>query len=105
VRGSVLRVAAMALLAMVSAAAGAQQAFAVVGGYGFDWTRPKAARCTAITAAGAARFKPCTFAPSGAFGLDLAYHSCPLQRGGEMIVLASMAACNEALETMRANAP
>jgi hypothetical protein len=75
------------------------------GGYGFDWTRPKAARCSRITPDEAARFKPCTFSPSGAFGLDVAYQSCPRQRGGEVIVLATMAACREALEAMRAHAP
>lgn len=95
-------VVAVAWLPLGAAAAGE---FAVVGGYGFDWLKPKQARCARIAPADAARFKPCTFAPSGAFGLDLAYHSCPLPRGGEVIVLASMAACRAALETMQANAP
>ena len=89
-------------LAIGSAVAGE---FAVVGAHGFDWTRPKSARCKRITADDAAHFKPCTFAPSGAFGLDLAYHSCPRKGGGEVIVLATLAACQEALDTMQANAP
>ena len=99
------RVVVVAALGCLGVATAVAAEFALVGGYGFDWLKPKQARCARITPADAARFKACTFAASGAFGLELAYHSCPLQRGGEMIVLQSKAACQQALETMQANAP
>lgn len=98
-----LAVFALGLAAL--SGAGAAERFEVVGGQGFDWTRPDQARCVAITADAARRFGACRFEAIGAFGLPLAHHLCPLKGGGEVMVLRDRAQCREALETMRANAP
>lgn len=79
--------------------------FAVAGSYGFDWTKPKKARCERVTDTLQKRFKSCEFSASGAFGLPLAYHSCALAGGGEMLLFRDRRECGEALETMHANAP
>lgn len=98
-----LAVSALSLAAQ--AGAGAAERFEVVGGQGFDWTRPDQARCAAITADAARRFGACRFEATGAFGLPLAHHLCPLKGGGEVVVFRNRAQCREALETMQANAP
>ena len=83
-----------------------EASFPVAEGYGFDWLAPDSATCTRIAAADTKQFRACEFHTSGAFGLDLAYHSCPrASKRGEVLVFESQAACQEALETMQANAP
>lgn len=82
----------------------ADSGFPVAGSFGFDWLAPDSAKCVRI--ADAKQFKACEFHTSGAFGLDLAYHSCPTAaKRGEFLVFKTQAACQEALETMQANAP
>jgi hypothetical protein len=83
----------------------AEAAFPVAGSYGFDWLTPDSAKCVRIAEVDAKQFKVCEFHTSGAFGLDLAYHVCPTAKRGEFLVFKSQAACQEALETMQANAP
>jgi hypothetical protein len=84
---------------------GDESAFPVTGGVGFNWLAPQTARCARLTEQDVKQFKACTFHESGAFGLPLAYHACPMIRGGEVLVFRSMTECTEALETMQANAP
>lgn len=91
----------LALCAMASPAHAGE--FAVIGGHAFDWKKPRAAKCKAVTAQDAAKFRKCEFAPTGAFGLPLAYHTCTVGPRSEFIVLDSAAHCQEALETMQAN--
>ncbi|MFT3664983.1 hypothetical protein [Piscinibacter sp.] len=79
--------------------------FPVVGSVGFVWTSPKTAKCAPISEAVAKTFKGCEFSESGAFGLPIAYHTCTRKQGGELLAFRSPAECDEALETMRANAP
>lgn len=83
----------------------AEASFPVAGGYGFDWLAPDTAKCIRIADTDARQFKACEFHASGAFGLDLAYHACPTTQRGEFLVFKSQAACQEALDTMQANAP
>jgi len=80
-------------------------AFAVVGGFGFNWLEPDTAQCARIAAADSKRFTQCEYHASGAFGLPLAYHTCTTTRDGEYLVFKSAAQCQEALETMQANGP
>ena len=95
-----------ACIALFCAAGTAGEAtFPVSGSYGFDWLAPDSAKCMRIAEADAKQFKVCEFHTSGAFGLDLAYHACPTAKRGELLIFKSQAACQEALETMQANAP
>jgi hypothetical protein len=84
------------------AAPDAPAPFPVAGGTGFVWTAPKSARCAPVQARDA---RDCTYSPTGAFGLPIAFHTCRLGGGGELLVFRSLPECREALETMRANAP
>lgn len=100
------RALALLLTGLLTAAPGcASERFDLAGGWGFDWTRPEQARCTAITAAAARWLGPCRFETDGAFGLPLAHHQCAIPGGGEMLVFRNRDQCTEALETMQANAP
>jgi hypothetical protein len=78
----------------------------VVGGYGFDWLKPDAARCRLISKRDADRFSACRFEPSGnAFGLPSSYHSCKAPGRSDILAYETRARCEAALVTMRANAP
>lgn len=80
--------------------------FPVVGGYGFDWLKPRTTQCRRITQAEAATFQSCRFAPAGhAFGLPSAHHSCVAPGRSEILVYGSPAQCTEAFETMQSNEP
>lgn len=96
-----------AFLVMLLAAPGAlaQDAFPVAGSYGFDWHQPDSAACNEVTQTQEKRFKPCAFHTSGAFGLPLAFYTCRLPHGGELMSFRTKSDCQEALETMNANAP
>lgn len=93
------------LSALLLPVAGAAGPFPVAGGHGFDWHRPRSARCLPVDAPRAQALQPCEFHAIGAFGLALAYHACRGGRGGEVLVFRNAAECREALETMKANAP
>lgn len=93
------------LLLVASAAAGGGERFDAVGGVGFNWSRPKQARCNVVKVDDVKDLASCRFEPTGAFGLPLAYHTCPARRGGELMVFRKRKECLEALETMAANAP
>lgn len=97
---------ACAVLA-VAAVAAAGEPRGVVGGFGFNWSKPRQAACREVTTRMAQDFEGCEFSPSGAFGLPLAYHACRLKGKdrGEVMVFSKKAECQRALETMRANGP
>jgi hypothetical protein len=78
--------------------------FPVTQGFGFDWHAPETASCMSMADRQPISFEQCEFHASGAFGLSLAYHACPME-GGELLIFASAADCDEALATMEANAP
>ncbi len=86
-------------------AQGKESPFALSSGVGFNWLDPESAHCARIAAAESRKFKACEFRDSGAFGLAHAYYSCPTDDGAEFLVFKSVAECQEALETMQANAP
>ena len=80
--------------------------FPVAGGYGFDWLKPKSAKCRVISAEQAATFKKCEFSKNGnAFGLPSSYHTCIAPGRSEYFIYESKAKCVDALETMNANGP
>jgi hypothetical protein len=74
------------------------------GSFGFDWLRPKSARCEAVSEALLKRFRRCEHR-AGAFGLSDPVHLCRVDGRSEYLVFASKAACIENLETMKANGP
>ena len=79
--------------------------FPILDSVGFDWLHPETARCERITASRAENFEQCDFHETGAFGVPLAHHVCKASKGREFLLFASDADCQEALETMQANAP
>lgn len=92
--------------ALLPAAPAAANAFPVVGGYGFDWLKPKTSRCRRITPVEAASFQGCRFSPDGqAFGLASAYHTCQAPGRSEILIYGSPAQCDEAFQTMQAHEP
>ena len=74
------------------------------GGFGFDWLRPKAARCQAIPEHLSKRFRRCE-QRDGAFGLADRVYVCKLDERSEYLIFETEAACKDNLETMKANAP
>ena len=92
-----------ALLLITNLAFSADEEFPIIGGYGFDWLKPKSTRCTQITPKIAKRFKDCKYSKEYAFGLDLFAYSCKLNAHSEYILLKTKAQCQEVLETMQAN--
>lgn len=99
-----LLAAPAAALLLASPAIG--EPFPVVGGYGFDWLKPKTSHCRRITQVEAASFRSCSFSPAGhAFGLPSAYHTCGAPGRSEILVYGSPAQCAEAFQTMQANEP
>ena len=80
--------------------------FTVVDGYGFDWLKPNTTRCRPITQRDMNKFKHCEFSnPGNAFGLKLPYHECKASNSSEYFIYETRAKCQEAFETMQANAP
>lgn len=73
------------------------------GSYAFNWLEPSS-RCKKLTRQDLARVSKCTV-NDNAFGLDLKSHACKVNRKVELIVYKTAAECEEAWETMQANAP
>lgn len=97
--------AALALVAVAAAAAAAGAPRGVIGGFGFNWSKPSQAACREVTTKMAQDFVGCEFSPSGAFGLPLASFACRVKGKGEIMVFSKKAECQKALETMLANGP
>ena len=93
------------IAALSAPARSAAPGFRVAEGFGFDWLAPDSARCARVATTDSRQLVACTFHDSGAFGLSLAYFACPIKKGSELLVFKSSAECQEALETMQANAP
>lgn len=97
---------ALTVAALILSPHVAAKDFPVAGGYGFDWLKPKAAKCLPISDAEAKKFRKCEFFAAGdAFGLASTYHMCTAPGRSEYFVYESRAKCVEALETMKANGP
>jgi hypothetical protein len=74
--------------------------------YGFDWHKPQSAKCREITQQIVKNFKSCEPKKSrGAFGLDMPYRICATTANGEYLIYENKKNCQQALETMEANAP
>ena len=92
--------------ALLLASPAIAEPFPVVGGYGFDWLKPKTSQCRRITQVEAASFRSCSFSPAGqAFGLPSAYHTCGAPGRSEILVYGSPAQCAEAFQMMQAHEP
>ena len=62
------------------------------GGFGFDWLRPKSAKCQPIERSLIARFRTCE-RHDGAFGLSDPVHVCRIDGRSEFMIFASRTAC------------
>jgi hypothetical protein len=80
-------------------------AFPLAAGFGFDWLDPESASCERMDADMAKTAGDCEFQSTGAFGLELAYYECRRSETSTLLVFQSADACQQALETMQANAP
>ena len=98
-------VTVIALLLLTKGVLGAGQRFAILGSYGFDWLEPDSTRCMQITAKEIEKFEDCRYSKEYSFGLGLDAYSCKVNARNEYILLKTKAHCQEALETMQANAP
>ncbi len=100
------RFAAQLLFVICSSAAAAPNNPPSPDHYGFDWFKPETTRCLKLTPALTARFRQCQLHdPGNAFGLDFPMRVCQSGPESEFMVYATRKQCQEALETMRANAP
>ena len=91
-----------ALLALASPLCIAADKGPAAGSFGFNWLRPKSAQCQAVSEALLKRFRRCEH-QSGAFGLDDPVYVCRADAGTEYMIFETRSACNENLETMKAN--
>jgi len=83
----------------------AQPVAPAAGSFGFDWLRPAAAKCAALTEKQLKAFRSCEYSAEGSFGLSDPVFKCRRSERSEYAVYASKAACLRNLETMKANAP
>ena len=74
------------------------------GAYGFDWLRPKTARCEVISGTLRERLRDCEIR-DGAFGLSDRVHVCRVDARSEYLFFESRATCVDNLQAMKANAP
>ena len=101
-----MRVAAILTVLLLFSSPVLAKEFPRVGGYGFDWLKPKTTQCRRITPSDAEKFKTCEFSAAGyAFGLLSTYHQCVVSARSEYFIYESKAKCLEAFETMQANGP
>lgn len=76
------------------------------GSYGFDWLHPESAKCEKITRRKLKKMKVCDAHPKGgSFALEYSYHACRMNGSIEYLIYETKAVCQEAKETMDANAP
>jgi hypothetical protein len=73
------------------------------GSHGFNWLDPES-QCREISEKDIARSRSCEVSDNG-FGLDLKSHKCTVDEDTELMVYATAADCQQALETMQANGP
>jgi len=75
------------------------------GSFGFDWLRPKSARCQPLAELAHKRLRRCEYSGSGTFGLSDPVFVCRVSERSEYLIYDTKAACTRNLETMKANAP
>lgn len=89
-------------------AAPASKGPSVVGQFGFDWLKPGAARCDAVTEKAQAGFKSCEYfgkGATGSFSGDADYHKCVAGAKSEIMVYKTKERCAQELEIMQSNGP
>ena len=74
-----------------------------LGTYGFNWSKPKTAKCRKVTEAQLKQFKTCNRESPG-FGGPKPTHACQSNEG-EWIIYSTKSQCEDELGTMNANAP
>ncbi|MET7015035.1 hypothetical protein [Uliginosibacterium flavum] len=72
--------------------------------YGFDWLKPNSTRCAVLQPKLSSRFKSCQ-REENPFGLTMKAWVCRVNDRSEYFFFATWAQCQEAFETMQANAP
>ncbi len=78
----------------------------VVGQFGFDWLKPSKAKCAAVTAEAAAKFKSCIYngaGETGSFTGKADFTACKTGEKSEYMIYKTKARCEEELATMQAN--
>lgn len=93
----------LATILLAAASVTAADRMPQAGSYGFNWLDPQS-RCRKMTAEDLSRFSGCTIT-ANAFGLELESYTCKVDARTELVVYATATQCQEALETMQANAP
>jgi len=73
-----------------------------LGSYGFNWFDSNS-HCRKLTAEELSHLR-CTIS-ANAFGLQFESYTCNVDARTELVVYATAAQCQEALETMQANGP
>lgn len=71
--------------------------------YGFNWLQPNS-QCKKISAKEMEKFKTC-HVETHTFGLNISAYQCNTSTKKELIIYKTAAQCQQALETMQANAP
>lgn len=92
------------IICCASFCAMAAERFPIVGSYGFDWLNPTKTRCIKIDSKLSAKFHRCDYSRNHSFGLDYDAYSCKISSRSEYIILKTKEQCQEAFETMQANA-
>ena len=99
------RALTLLVVSSVAGACHAQASSPAVGSFGFDWLRPGAAKCVALTAKDLKALRSCEYSAEGSFGLTDPVFKCRRSERSEYVIYGSKAACLRNLETMKANAP
>jgi len=75
------------------------------GSYGFNWLKPESSKCQKITEARLEKFKTCrkSTETDGFGGENRPTHICQDAEGGEWIIYATNAQCQDEFEIMKAN--
>ena len=94
----------LSLVLLAATGGSASDSFPKAGSYAFNWLDPENAACRMLDDADIADMKSCA-ASANAFGIDLPSQACRVNEEVEFIVYDTKAHCQEALETMQANAP
>ena len=96
----------IALIAALTATGAFAKEFPIINAYGFDWLKPNTTKCRPVTQEQVKKFKQCEFSsPGNSFGLNAPLHKCKASANSEYFIYESKALCQEAFETMQANAP
>lgn len=98
--------AGILFLLPVTAGAATVKTEEVVGKFGFDWLKPAKAKCVAVSAEAASKFKACEYmaaGDTGSFTGQADFYKCRVGEKSEFMIYKTQARCVEELQTMEAN--